>query len=76
MPFLVYEQSGRELCQVRKVGLHRKDGPFAQHVRALLEDGAEAPIKWHLTPSEMLDYLDVDDPDGHALVVNLKPSVD
>lgn len=76
MPFLVYEESGESLRQTRTVSLGGKHGPFAQHVEALLDNGAEAPIKWHLTGSEMLDYLDVDDPEGHALVVDLKPSID
>lgn len=74
MPFLVYEQSNNELKRVKGVSLGGNQGPFAQHVRKLVEEGKEAPIEWHLTASEMLSYLGIGQPDQQTLIVDLKPN--
>lgn len=76
MPFLLYKRSDNDMRRVKKVSLGGKHGPFARHVQRLLDDGAEAPIEWHMDSRAILHQLGVDTPGDHALIVNLKPKAE
>lgn len=76
MPFLLYKQSGNEMQRVRQIALGGNQGPFARHVGNRLDDGATAPIEWHLTEKQMLTLLQTDKPDEQALIVELKPKAE
>lgn len=76
MPFHVYKESDQELRRSGNVSLGGKHGPFAKYARHLLENGAEPPIEWHLTGSDILEYHGVEKPDQHQLIVELKPNAE
>ena len=80
MAFLVYksekdDKGFRDFERVEKVSLAGKNSPIASLVNELSKKEGTTELRWHVSEGEILRRLNKS-VDQHALIVDLKPSVE
>ena len=75
MPFYLYKTTGEApettYQQLNEIKLAGSYGPIARYAREK-NAGRPAPWEWHVTERDLLVASD-QQPDGHAIVIDLKP---